>query len=145
MPANSVDCSQEAAAAYGPEYLARWLEFPRCHDCLRPLRPHSSSRATYPATVVKAGLGYCSTHYSARRQKGSLPGDRPSDYPPLARSERQELSDRWSAEQRSVALLVCDHVPDPVSAFEVMSMLGLFDAESYVYAYGLQDPKGIAE
>lgn len=144
MTAHRVICTPEAAARYGEEYLQEWLKLPRCPDCDRPMRPHTTSSQDWPVTVVKAGGGYCSTHYAARRSRGSLPGDRRIDYPPLDRSERQQVASEWSAEQRSVALLVCEYVPEPSGAFEVMSMLGLFDDDPIDYSLDLRDPKGVA-
>ncbi|QLF84565.1 hypothetical protein SEA_RIE18_83 [Microbacterium phage Rie18] len=152
MPAYRIDCSIEAAESHGAEYLKRWLALPRCPDCDRPTRPHKGSPQDWPATVVRAGGGYCSTHYAERRSKNTLPGDRKVDYPPATGSEKQQVAATWSAEERSAALLICDvtvraDIPfaDNVPvATELLDMLGLLDPDRNGYAYDLNDPKGAA-
>ncbi|UYL85376.1 hypothetical protein SEA_HAGER_83 [Microbacterium phage Hager] len=151
MTAQRIDCSIEAAEKHGAEYLKRWLALPRCPDCDRPTRPHGSSPKDWPATVVRAGGGYCSTHYAARRQKGSLPGDRKMDYPRPSGTELQQVAATWSEEERSAAVLIADvalRVVGPCSAkaatAEILEMLGLDDRDRNGYAYDLNDPKGAA-
>lgn len=108
------------------------------------MRAQSASREEFPATVVKAGMGYCSTHYSARVQRRSLPGDGKIDHAPATASERQEIASRWSETDRNAALAVCSFVTEPKEAFEVMSMLGLFDDDPTQITTDLLDPKGVA-
>ncbi|WZB38548.1 hypothetical protein SEA_MORTYSMITH_79 [Microbacterium phage MortySmith] len=149
-----VDTSEQTARKFGGrKYVAEvWSQLPACPDCGRPMRPHGSDPAKFPATVQKAGGGYCSTHYASRRAKGSLPGDRKVDYPPATVSEIQQMAATWSEEERSAALLVCDmtvraDIPfaDNVPvARELLDMLGLLDADRNTYAYDLNDPKGAA-
>lgn len=146
MSAHRIDTSREAAVAQGGEEYANgvWAQLPRCPDCGRPMRAQSQSREAFPATVIKAGMGYCSTHYAARAQKKSLPGDRKIDYAPATASERQEIASRWSETERNTALVVCSFVTEPKEAFEVMSMLGLFDDDPQQITTDLRDPKGVA-
>ena len=146
MVANRIDTSREAAVAQGGEGYARgiWSKLPRCPDCGRPMRAQGQSRAAFPATVVKAGMGYCSTHYASRVQKKSLPGDRNIDYPPASASERRAIADRWSATERSTALAICSVADGAESAYEVMCMLGLFDDAPPSVVTDLRDPKGVA-
>lgn len=146
MSAQRVDTSREAAVAQGGEQYAAevWSKLPRCPDCGRPMRPQSQSREAFPATVIKAGMGYCSTHYASRVQKRSLPGDRNIDYPPASASERRAIADRWSATERSTALAICAVADGADSAFEVMSMLGLFEEDPQQITTDLRDPKGAA-
>ncbi len=146
MAARRIDTSRAAAVAQGGEQYAAevWSKLPRCPDCGRPMRPQSQPRSAFPATVVKAGTGYCSTHYSARFQKRSLPGERKIDLPPAPATERRAIADRWSANERSTALAICAVADGADSAFEVMSMLGLFEDVPQQIATDLIDPKGAA-
>lgn len=146
MSARRIDTSRAAAVAQGGEQYAAeiWSKLPRCPDCGRPLRPQSQSRLAFPATVVRAGMGYCSTHYNARTQKKSLLADRKIDRSPAPASERRAIADRWSATERSTALAICAVADGADSAFEVMSMLGLFEDVPEQIAIDLVDPKGVA-
>jgi hypothetical protein len=108
------------------------------------MRAQSQSRAAFPATVVKAGMGYCSTHYIARFQKKTLHGERKIDLPPAPATERRAIADRWSATERSTALAICAVADGADSAFEVMSMLGLFEEDPQQITTDLRDPKGAA-
>ncbi|WIC90150.1 hypothetical protein SEA_TEDRO_83 [Microbacterium phage Tedro] len=148
-----VDTSEQTARKFGGrKYVAEvWSQLPKCPDCGRPMRPHGSDPAKFPATVQKAGGGYCSTHYASRRAKGSLPGDRKVDYPPATGSEMQRMAATWSEEERSAAVLVADvslrmvgECSAKAATTEILEMLGLFDADRNSYAYDLNDPKGAA-
>ena len=146
MVAKPVDTSREAAVAQGGERYARevWSNLPRCIDCDRPMRAQSQPRSAFPATVVKAGMGYCSTHYNARQLKRALPVDRKIDLPPAPASERRAIADRWNETERNTALAICAVADGADSAFEVMSMLGLFEDVPQQITTDLLDPKGAA-
>lgn len=149
MPAYRINCSEEAARWQGgDEYVEEWAKLPKCPDCDRPMRPHGTRAEHWPATVVRAGGGFCSTHYSERSKKRTLPGDRKIDLPPEL---PKTAADTWSAEERSAALLVSDVALRNVgpcsavnSTLEILDMLGLLNEEREVSSVDLLDPKGAA-
>ena len=134
-----VDTSRETAVAQGGKKYAAgpWADLPRCPDCNRPMRPYRATDQDFPATVVRAGGGYCSTHYAARRLKNTLSGDRQIDCPPPSVPERRAMADGWNETERNAALVVCSFVTEPKEAYEMMSMLGLFNEERGDYVLDL--------
>lgn len=137
------------------EYLAERAKLPECVVCERPMRPAGEKAADWPATVAYATTEQCKTCYNRKYVKSMSVADalKPVKHVktrvrgvettvPRLDLSRQQVAERWSPEERSAALLVCELADSAAEAAEVMELLGLFDIDKAMGYGQAHDPKG---